>query len=308
MPRCSSEFRRARRENLGKWPGIPPGPYFDTHKDPQPTVTKDMAYAIRQHIRPANSKFGQYIYSRCEPLHFFPKPDENFGVYLFAAIAKHHSIKLCLPAAEILRVADYCDYASEGGSCDTVCAFLYDTLRKCEDIGVELTDRGKMEIIVLEEQLTEVAFTAYPSLLEATYDMNTSAVVNTQLDLAAVSALAAVSTTLEDLEHRLLRVRNAYIYLLRNFNDISTLPDHFWARLQSTYDIMARNWGWQWRSVEWTVKYAESLTAKMQDTIEKKKLRKSIIGFVTDRYRRRVRELSCEDKIELMLAAAPVGE
>ncbi len=242
------------------------------------------------------------------PLHFFPKPNEDFGVYIFAAIAKHHSIRLCLPAADVLRVAGYCDYASPGGCCDIVCEFLYDMLRKVEDTGAEFTNWGKREIIVLEEQLTEVAFTAYPSLLEATFHMNSTALVNTHLDLAALGALAAEGT-LEDLEHRLRCVRNAYTYFLRNFNDISALPDQFWARLQSTHDIMARNWGWQWRSAERSVQYAEALIKRLQDAIEKRKLRKSIVGFVTDRTRRRIGGLSGEDKMGLMLAdAAPGGQ
>lgn len=270
-------------------PGVPPGPYFDTHKVPQPTVTMDVAYTICQSILPARSKFGEYIYSHCEPLHFFPDRHENFCVYIFAAIAKHHSIKICLPAADVLQVADSCDYASPGGSCDTVCAFLYATLRKCEDTGVELTDRGKMEVIVLEQQLTEVAFTAYPSLLEATYQMNNAALVNTQLDLAALSASATIDTQ-EDLEYRLLCVRNAYLYLLSTFNDISTLPDHFWARLQSMHDTRARNWGWQWRSVERSVPYAESLMAKLQDAIDRKTIRRSFAGIVKDELSRLVQD------------------
>lgn len=267
------------KTSYGRLPGIPPGPYFDTNNDPQPTLTKDVAHVLRQSASPVHSKVGEYVYHNCEPLHFFPNHEQDFGLYLCAALAKHWSIKHYLVAAA------RCDYSSMLVSYEVVTSTWHSTLLVYEANGNWLTDAGKTDMIQLEEKLMVIALNAYPCLLDLTYHMNSTALVNMQFDLAALKA-SAPKTTRDDMEHRLFCVRNAYIYLLRTFSDISTLPDQFWANFQATQGASPRNWEWLILNLEKALKYAEALSAEIQDAIDAEKAVRLIQGFTEHRLKR----------------------
>ncbi|KAL8920271.1 MAG: hypothetical protein Q9208_006339 [Pyrenodesmia sp. 3 TL-2023] len=272
MTRYMSDFGR------GRWPVVPPGPYFDTNNDPQPTLTKDVAYILRQQSgSPVHSRIGAYVYSNCDPLHFFPNYEQDFALYLCAALAKHWSIR------QYLLTTARCDYSSLSESYETVTATWHATLLEHEANGRWLTDTGKMDMIQLEKKLMVVAFDAYPCLLDLTYHMNSTALVNMQFDVAALKALGvAPGTTMDDMEHRFLCVRYACIYLLSTFHDISTLPDQFWTKFQATQGASQRNWGWLIRNHVRALQNAEAMLAKIEDAVDAEKAVRLIQGFEQD--------------------------
>ncbi|KAL8750516.1 MAG: hypothetical protein Q9184_006401 [Pyrenodesmia sp. 2 TL-2023] len=263
-------------ESLRRLPGIPPGPYFDTNNDPQPTLTKDVAHVLRRSVSPVHSYVGQYIYSNCYPLHFFHSYEQDFSLYLCAALAKHWSIR------HYLQAVARCDYSSMSVSYEVTTNIWRSALFVYEANGKWLSDTEKMDMVQREEKLMVIALNAYPCLLDLTYHMNSTALVNTWFSLATLK-VSAPGTTTDDMEHRLLCVQNAYIYLLSVFTDISTLPDQFWAKFQATQGASESNWWWLMRNAVRALKYAKILSAKIQDAIDARKVDQLIQVLKEDR-------------------------
>ncbi|KAI4122624.1 MAG: hypothetical protein LQ338_005702 [Usnochroma carphineum] len=214
-----------------KYPYIPPGPYLTTDNLIFPVLTKDVGDVLRRNDGRVHKKIGEYIFANYEPFYLFP-PNDDFGVYLCAAIAKHWSIARHLIHTKVFdpRFSVAYNYA---------CKKWLWALLDLEDDQKGLTDEEKWNLIRLEEKLTVNVLTTYPCLLQKSFQLNRALCTAVQSNLDELMKLAP---TKEALQEQLGQVEGAYDYLAKTFIDIRTLPRHFWEGLIMPPSSRGREW------------------------------------------------------------------
>ena len=203
-----------------RYPYIPSGPYLDTENQPTPFLTKDIGKPLRESVEIWHKRIGEYIFANYEV--DFPDPNEDFGVYLSAAIAKHLKFHEYMTQAKV--PFDY-EYHSR---CTDACNKWYVSWLRIVDGNKDLSDAEKRYMIDLEEKLTNDMLQAYPWFCYMCYEANDMAV---RLTLERLEAVGEMETTVDALQEQFFKLHAASKWLQFQIRTLETLPDHFWEQL-----------------------------------------------------------------------------
>ncbi|KAL8647346.1 MAG: hypothetical protein Q9210_005613 [Variospora velana] len=150
---------------------IPPGPYIHSDGSINAILTKEIGHDLRQSSQERHKLVGEYIFANYEPQTKDLNLTRDFGVYLAAAIAKHSGIQMWLRhyhsrGVRLLNLEDRYMWTRYR---------WYQALDEYGDDEKRLSDKKKLKLIRLEEELTAAVYLSYPCLLDAAYSHNQDA-------------------------------------------------------------------------------------------------------------------------------------